>query len=102
MFASVKSWMDLTAVVRPYLGRTGTGAKQFGKKFDIKCYAEGKIEVVSNHEGKEVVSNKRLYVDGNTDLDELDNIIFEGRETEIKTINYYYRNGKVDLKVVYL
>lgn len=32
----------------------------------------------------------------------MDNIIFEGNETEISAIGYFYRNGVVDLKVVYI
>lgn len=86
----------------PYIRRTGTGTKVFGEPVDIKCYAEGKIQVVSNKEGKEAVSNKTLYVEGTEELNELDNIVFEGRESEIKAIGYYYRNGKSDIKLVYL
>lgn len=94
--------MDLTAVRKPYIKRSGTGAKSFGEPININCYAEGKVQVVTNKEGKEVVSNKVLYVDGLTEIDELDNIVFEGRETEIKAIGYYYRGDQVDIKLVYL
>ena len=94
--------MNLTATRMPYIRRTGTGTKVFGEPVDIKCNAEGKIQVVSNKDGKEVVSNKTLYVEGTEELNELDNIVFEGRESEIKAIGYYYRNGKPDIKLVYL
>jgi len=102
LYDSLKSWMDLTAVQKPYIKRSGTGAKSFGEPINMNCYAEGKVQVVTNKEGKEVVSNKVLYVDGLTEIDELDNIVFEGRETEIKAIGYYYRGGQVDIKLVYL
>lgn len=102
MYDSLKSWMDLTAVRKPYIKRSGTGAKTFGEPVNMNCYAEGKVQVVTNKEGKEVVSNKILYIDGSTEIDELDNVIFEGRETEVKAIGYYYRNGQVDIKLVYL
>ena len=102
LYDSLKSWMDLTAVRKPYIKRSGTGAKSFGEPINMNCYAEGKVQVVTNKEGKEVVSNKVLYVDGLTEIDELDNIVFEGRETEIKAIGYYYRGGQVDIKLVYL
>ena len=94
--------MDLTAVRKPYIKRSGTGTKTFGEPVNMKCYAEGKVQVVTNKEGKEVVSNKILYVDGSTEIDELDNVIFEGRETEIKAIGYFYRGGKADVKLVYV
>ena len=94
--------MNLSATRRPYLSRSGTGAKVFGTNETMRCYAEGKVQVVSNKEGKEVVSNKLLYVDGPTEINELDNVIFEGRETEVKAIGYYYRNGQADIKLVYL
>ena len=94
--------MNLTAIRKPYIKRSGTGAKVLGDPINMDCYAEGKVQVVTNKEGKEVVSNKVLYVDGNTEINELDNIVFEGRESEIKAIGYYYRNGKPDIKLVYL
>jgi hypothetical protein len=94
--------MNLSFSYKPYLSRNGTGAKQFGNEVQGKCYATGKIEVTTNNEGKEVVSAKQLYVDGNNPIKELDNVIFEGTETEVKAIGYFYRNGVVDIKVVYL
>ena len=94
--------MNLTAIRKPYIKRSGTGSEIFGDSIELTCYAEGKVQVVTNKEGKEVVSNKLLYVDGPTEIDELDNVVFEGRETEVKAIGYYYRNGQPDIKLVYL
>ena len=102
MFKSLKSWINLDATVKPYLRRDGTGDKVFDKTVGIKCYAEGKVQIIKNGEGKEVVSNKQLYVDGNNPIKELDAVIFEGRETDVQAIGYFYRNGVVDIKVVYL
>lgn len=102
LFNSLKAWVNIPAVVKPFEKRTGTGAKVFGEPVEIKCYPEGKVQVVTNKEGKEVVSNKILYVDGDTPVTELDNIVFEGRDTEVKAIGYYYRNGGIDIKLVYL
>ena len=102
MYNSLKPWMNLKATRKPYLKRNGTGLKLFGESVEVSCYAEGKVQVVTNREGKEVVSNKLLYVDGNEAFDELDNVVFEGRETEVKAIGYFYRNGVADIKLVYL
>lgn len=102
MYKSVRRWLLLTAVRKPYIKRSGTGAKIFAEPVSMKCYASGKVQVVSNKDGKEVVSNKTLYLDGTEEISELDNIIFEGVETDIKAIGYFYAGSGVDLKVVYL
>jgi hypothetical protein len=102
MFKSLKPWMNLPFVFRPCIGRSGTGTKQFAANESGLCYAEGSVKVVKDAQGKEVVSTKQLYVDGNSSIKELDNVVFEGRESEIKAIGYFYRNGLVDMKVVYL
>ena len=102
MLKSLKSWINLPVVIRPYQGRTGTGAKQFGANINTLCYAEGAVKVVTNSEGKEAVSTKQLYVDGASAVSELDNVIFEGRESAINAVSCFYRNGVVDIKVVYL
>lgn len=102
MLKSLKSWINIPFVFKPCTGRTGTGAKQFAADESGLCYAEGSVKVVKNSQGKEVVSTKQLYVDGTSAIKELDNVVFEGRETEIVAIGYFYKNGLVDMKVVYL
>lgn len=102
MYGSLKSWMNLPAQIKPFLKRDGTGAKTFGESVDILCYAEGKMQVVTDNTGTEVVSTSQLYVDGPTVISVLDCVIFEGVEKSIKNITTFYRNGKPDIKVVYL
>ncbi len=102
MFSSLKSWINLPFIIRPYIKRNGTGTKIFGDNINKLCYAEGKVQSITNKEGKEIKSMKQLYVDGTMPITELDNIVFEGRESEIQAIGYFYRNGIVDIKVVYL
>lgn len=102
MYNSLKSWINLPFTYKPYLSRSGTGAKQFDTSVTGLCYAEGKVEIVTDTQGKEVVSKKQLYVDGSVPIKELDNVVFEGSETDVKAIGYFYRNGTVDIKVVYL
>lgn len=102
MYKSLNSWLDLPFSYEPYTGRNGTGAKQFDVAISGLCYAAGNVEVVTNNEGKEIVSAKQLYVEGNSTIKELDQVTFEGTEVEVKAIGYFYRGGLVDLKVVYL
>ena len=102
MFKSLKSWINIPVAIKPYVKRTGTGSKEFGENINTTCYAEGKVQQIKNKDGKETVSHKQLYMTGTEVISELDNIVFESRETEIQAISYFYRNGIVDIKVVYL
>lgn len=102
MYNSLKSWLNLPAQIKPFIKRTGTGTKEYGEPIDILCYAEGKVQVVTDNTGTEVVSNKQLYVDGSVVISELDCVVFENIEKSIKAIGTFYRNGKADIKVVYL
>lgn len=102
MYNSLKAWMNLPAQIKPFVRRDGTGTKIYRDAIDAKCYAEGSVKVVTDNTGTEVVSNKQLYVDGSVTISELDGIVFEGSERSIKSIGTFYRNGKPDIKVVYL
>lgn len=102
MYDSLKKWINLPAQIKPFIKRNGTGTKLYGDAVDIKCYAEGNVTTVTDNKGAEVISNKQLYIDGSVPVTELDCIIFENSEHSIKSINTFYRNGKPDLKVVYL
>lgn len=94
--------MNLPAQVKPFIRRNGTGAKIYGAPIDVLCYAEGKVTTVIDNTGSEIVSNKQLYVDGSVEISELDSVIFEKSERSVKSISTFYRDGKPDLKVVYL
>lgn len=102
MYESLKKWINLPAQIKPFIRRNGTGTKLYGDAVDIQCYAEGRVVVVTDNSGTEVVSNKQLYVDGSVTISELDCIVFEGSEKSIKSIGTFYRNGKPDIKGVYL
>lgn len=102
MFSSVKPWVNIPFTIKPYVGRAGSGAKLFGPSVSALCYPEGEIKIVKNTSGKEVVSTKQLFVFGDTQVTELDNVVFEGLEDSIEAIEYFYRNGVVDYKVVHL
>lgn len=94
--------MDLPVTIKPYIKRSGTGQKIYGPNINTLCYAEGKVVVVSDSSGAEVVSNMQLYLDGPVEINELDAIIFDKHEKSIKSIGTFYRKGVADLKVVYL
>jgi hypothetical protein len=94
--------MNLPYSYKVYLGRSGTGAKQFSDTVTGLCYATGEVKIIKDNDGKEAVSTKQLYVDGTVPIVALDNVLFEDSESEIQSIGFFYRNGIVDIKVVYL
>lgn len=102
MYSSLKPWIDIPYQLKPFIKRSGTGAAQYGEPQDKKCYPEAKIVLTKNSKGAEVISSHQLYVDGSTEVDVRDLIIFEGSEWSIISINSFYRAGKVDIRVIYL
>lgn len=102
LYRSLKAWANLPLQIKPFVKRNGTGSKIYGDTINTVCYAEGGAKVITDNTGSEVVSTQQLYVDGNISISELDSVIFEGSEKSIKSIGTFYRNGKADIKVVYL
>lgn len=102
MLSSLKPWINLDAQIRPFIKRTGTGTKLFEDSIDIKCYAVSKIVTVTDNTGAEVISSTHLYVDGDVSISVQDRVIFEGLERDVLNVCTYYRNGKPDIRVVYM
>lgn len=102
MFDSLKSWVNVPYAIKPFVRYSGTGTKVFDPDIQSKCYPVGDVKLVTNDEGSEVTSTTQLYVDGSETIKVTDNVVFGGEERPILRITEYYRNGVVDLKVVYL
>ncbi len=101
-YDSIKPWINIPFQIKPYLGRSGTGTKQFGEPYEDLCYPVGITELITDVTGAEVTSTTRLYIDYTTSIKVTDNVIFENEERPIYRITSYYREGRVDIKVVYL
>lgn len=102
MYDSLKPWINVPVTVKPYLKRGPTGDKIFAESYEVLCYPQGEVNIVRNWQGVEIVSHNHLYMFGDTKVTKLDNIIFEGEELPVQAISTYYRNGVVDIKVVYI
>lgn len=102
MYASVKPWINVPYAILPFIKYSGDGTKVHGERVDSLCYPTGDVRKILDANGAEVTSTATLYVDGSENINDTDTIVFEGRERSILRITNYYRNGKVDLKVVYL
>lgn len=102
MYSSIKDWINVPVTVKPFKGRSATGDKIFGESYEILCYPQGEVNIVRNWQGVEVVSHNHLYIDGDVKVTKLDNIIFEDEELPVQAISSFYRNGKPDIKVVYV
>ena len=102
MYESIKPWINVPVVIKPYLKRSATGDKLFGEAYEVLCYPQGEVNIVRNWQGVEVVSHNHLFMDGNAKVTKLDNVIFEDNELPVQAISTYYRDGKPDIKVVYV
>ncbi len=78
------------------------GTKIFDEPVDNLCYPVGITELITDTYGAEVTSTTRLYMDYDVIIKATDNVIFEEEERPIYRITSYYREGRVDIKVVYL
>lgn len=103
MYKSLKQWLNIPIVIKPFIKRSGTGQKIYGDPIAAKCYAVGKIETITDDKGVEVISKIQLYFDGNVKISSNDAIIFNEAEKSILSIGYLYdTKGSIDLKVVYI
>lgn len=102
MYESLKEWMNVPIEIKPFKGRSATGDKLFGAPHGELCYPQGEVNIVRNWQGVEVVSHNHLHVDGSVEVTKLDNIVFEGEELPVQAISVFYRDGKPDIKVVYI
>lgn len=102
MYSSLRQWVNIPISIIPFVKRTGTGDKEFGEPYTIYCYPCSEIKVIRNNIGVEVVSNTQLYIDGKESITDFDLITFEGKEHTIQAISNFYREGRIDVKVVYL
>jgi len=102
MYNSLKKWINVDLQIKPFLEVDGAGVAVYGESVYTKCYPEEKIVTITDKNGVEVVSNTQLYLSGTTEINELDKVVLNGKDTQIKSISLFYRNGLVDLKVIYL
>lgn len=102
MYASLKDWINVPYAILPFVKYNGAGAKEYGERIESLCYPTGDVRKILNAAGAEVTSTATLYVPGTENIKDTDTVVFEGRERSILRITNYYRNGVVDIKVVYL
>lgn len=102
MYNSLKAWACIPVIIKPFVKRTGTGSKIYGEPICTTCYADGKVKVVTDNTGTEVVSNKQLYIDGSIQITEMDCVVFEGAERSIKSLSTFYDKGRPSIRVVFI
>lgn len=102
MYASLKNWINVPYAIRPFIKYNGSGTKVHGERIESLCYPTGDVRKILDASGAEVTSTATLYVPGDEPIKDTDTVVFEGRERSILRITNYYRDGVVDVKVVYL
>lgn len=88
--------------IKPFIRYNGAGTKLFDADVASKCYPVGDVKAITDAAGSEVISTTQLYLPGNEPIKITDSVIFAGEERPVLRITDYYRNGVVDIKVVYL
>ena len=102
MYDSVKPWINVPYQYKPFIKYNGAGVRQLGDPVDSLCYPVGDTKFVTDVSGAQKVSTMQLYVPGTEAIKVNDTVIIAGEERAIYRITSYYRDGVVDLKVVYL
>ena len=102
MYASLKKWINVPYKYRPFLRYNGAGVKQLDSPVESLCYPVDDVKLVTDVSGIQKVSTKQLYVFGSEDIKVNDTVLIDNDERSILRITGYYRNGIVDIKVVYL
>lgn len=102
MFDSIKPWINVPFILKPLVGRNGAGTKIFGDDVQLLCYPVDEVKLITDETGAEVISTTQLYVDGSTPISVIDEVTFEDHTREVQRISSFYRNGVVDIRVVYL
>jgi hypothetical protein len=100
MYNSLIPWLNIPVTIKPFEKRDGTGAITYGAERTELCYPAALPQIVKDDSGEEVISSTTLYFKGETVVDIMDKIIFEGEEYDIISINNHYREGKVDCRTV--
>lgn len=102
MYRSLIKWVNVPFIIKPFKARTGTGSVEFFDDVEALCYPVQQDTDIIDSTGAEVVSTHQLYLKGDTDIKVTDHVVFDNDEHSIKSIHSFYRNGKVDCRVVYL
>ena len=102
MYASLRKWINVPYQYRPFLKYNGAGVRQLGDPVDSMCYPVGDTKFATDVSGAQKVSTMQLYVPGTENINVNDTVVIAGEERAIYRITSYYREGTVDLKVVYL
>lgn len=102
MYASLIPWLSVKYQIKPFIRRNGAGEKTYGDLVESLCYPVGDVKLITNADGAEVTSTTQLYLPGTEPIKVTDNVIFNGEERPIQRIAEFYRDGVVDVKVVYL
>ena len=102
MYNSIKSWLNLRVIRKPFVCYSGSGDKQFGTPQRLSCYIQGAVKVVQNREGIDVTSSMSLFINGQHKVNVDDVFVIGDIEYDVLAISPFYREGRKDIWVVYV
>lgn len=106
MYSAVKQW--LKTPIKIYTGvKDGYSSYTYDRNnpSDALCYPVEEFKMVRNLEGKDVVSQIHLHVDGSVVIDKSgSNLIdYDGQEYKVQALERYRdTQGNVDIQVIHL
>lgn len=102
MLKDLKAWLTIPIRQLPFIRYDGAGDKLFGDEIERLCYMEGKITKVTNAAGNEVISMRKIYLDGNCSIHENDELIINGKSYPVQAVEPVFDvDGSVSVLVVY-
>lgn len=102
MYNSLKSWINLKVLMKPFVQYSGSGDKVFGTTRRLSCYMQGSVKIVQNREGKNVTSSMSLFVNGKHHINLDDVFVISDVEYDVIALAPFYREGRKDIWVVYI
>ena len=102
MYESLIEWLDIPCIIKPFVSRDSANDKTYGTDINTTCYLEGKVRVVENRDGNQVISNTAVYLRGTEVIGYDDIITLHGKSFHIKAMSEFYANGSRSIWVVYI
>lgn len=99
----IKKLLQIPVVIKPFLSSDTAGDDTYGNDIITTCYAEGKLQPVTDVSGDQVLSSFTIYIDGAEAIKSKDLILYDDREFIIKALSPVKElNGDIAIWLVYI
>lgn len=102
MLKGVKEWCDMPVIIKPFLSYDGMGDKTYDVDIPALCYMNAAVTKKVTVDAVEIISTTCLYVNTVQVIKKTDVIVLDNIEYIIHSVDAFYRDGTIDLQVVYI